>query len=405
MGLYTNYPVQSSTPGDELILAEGSGSNADVVMAATQAAGAQPLAFRNAVIGGDFTVNPWQRGTSFTGITSTLTYTADRFFAIGGASSSISASRVALTDLPGFAYALQFGRAAANANTAAIKLGHAMDTLSSWRLAGRTCVLSFWAKAGANFSSAANALGITIYAGTGTDESAANMVAGSWTGTTSPTTYTAANALTAVTPASQNSGTGINYGPVLTAAPTVTLTTGWVRYQVTFTAPAAATQLGFVVSYTPVGTAGAADYVQFGAFQLEYASANAPFASAHERRSPAIEAILCQRYFYQINEKATAAAVQANGMMSATNVQTVCIPLPVTMRTTPTVAVTAGAWRFNIAGTLTAVGGGFAAGGAATQSPEAINVVGAVTATVGQATQLVSGAATWGGSITASAEL
>jgi hypothetical protein len=47
--------------------------------------------FRNAIDGGDFTINPWQRGTAFTGIAATATYTADRFFVVG-TDASVSAS-------------------------------------------------------------------------------------------------------------------------------------------------------------------------------------------------------------------------------------------------------------------------------------------------------------------------
>jgi carbohydrate esterase-like sialic acid-specific acetylesterase len=36
-------------------------------------------AFRNLIIGGDFTTNPWQRGTTFTGVVVNNTYSADRF--------------------------------------------------------------------------------------------------------------------------------------------------------------------------------------------------------------------------------------------------------------------------------------------------------------------------------------
>lgn len=42
-------------------------------------------AFKNLLIGGDFTTNPWQRGANFSGITNTSLYTADRWaFACGG---------------------------------------------------------------------------------------------------------------------------------------------------------------------------------------------------------------------------------------------------------------------------------------------------------------------------------
>ena len=81
-------------------------------LAAPAGVGGSQLALpRNIIDGGDFTTNPWQRGTSFTGIAGAATYTADRFFAVGGASSSISVSQVTgITAVPGFTQALQFGR-------------------------------------------------------------------------------------------------------------------------------------------------------------------------------------------------------------------------------------------------------------------------------------------------------
>lgn len=412
-GIYAGVmPGQNLITGDEVVPMDKPQSDTvrpeTVMMPAIQIAGARPITFKNLIIGGDFSTNPWQRGTAFAAIANTLTYTADRFFAVGGASSSIAVSRQAVTDFPaqfGATHALRFLRTAANANTAVIRLGQALTSADSTRLAGRRVVLSFWAKAGANFSAAASFLGLTVATGTGTDETAANLVAAAWTGYAAQSLFTAAPGVVNV--ASPNGGTfsGTQPQTVLTPVTGITLTTAWQRFQLVCDIPETARQIGILLNMTPVGTAGAADSYDIAGVQLEAVAAEQPYASLFERRSASLEALLCYRYAYVLNEKATAAAVQANGMMSATNVQTVCIPLPIPMRTTPTVTVTAGTWRFNVAGTLTAVGGGFAAGAAATQSPEAINVVGAVTATVGQATQLVSGAATWGGSIVASAEL
>jgi hypothetical protein len=70
------------------------------------------------------------------------------------------------------------------------------------------------------------------------------------------------------------------------------------------------------------------------------------------------------------------------------------------MRAAPTVTLSAGGFRFNIAGTPTAVGGGFAAG--STHTPNMITVVGTVTATSGQATALQGNGST--GYIVASAD-
>ena len=44
--------------------------------------------FRNLLIGGDFSTNPFQRGTSTaSSISSTVTYQADRWFGVGGSTS------------------------------------------------------------------------------------------------------------------------------------------------------------------------------------------------------------------------------------------------------------------------------------------------------------------------------
>jgi hypothetical protein len=137
--------------------------------------GGSQLAFpRNIIDGGDFTTNPWQRGTSFTSISNTLTYTADRWFAVGGVSSSIGVSQVTgVTGVLGFTQALQFGRANANSNTAAINLGQVVETLDSVRCQGQQVTLSFWAAAGANWSPASGNLNVLLASGTGTNQSAA----------------------------------------------------------------------------------------------------------------------------------------------------------------------------------------------------------------------------------------
>jgi hypothetical protein len=148
-----------------------------------------PSNFRNLADGGDFTINPWQRGGSFTGITNSITYTADRWFAVGGGSSSISVSRQSISSpaLPGFGKSLQFGRGNGNANTAVITLGQVLETNDVIRLQGQQVTLSFWALAGANWSPASGALNVQMNSGTGTDEGSSSMMSGSWAGFTSLT--------------------------------------------------------------------------------------------------------------------------------------------------------------------------------------------------------------------------
>ena len=339
--------------------------------------GGSQLAFpRNLIDGGDFTTNPWQRGTSFTSIANTLTYTADRWFAVGGASSSISVSQQAVTAVLGFSQALQFGRANGNSNTAAISLGQVIETLDSVRCQGQQLTLSFWAAAGANWSPASGNLNVLLASSTGTNQSAANLVAGSWTSYSSLT----------LTPQQGSAAPTANIGQPIT--PT------WTRYVFTTTVPTGCTQLGVVFSATPVGTAGSADYVQIMGVQLEIGSQPTPY----EHRDIEVELAIAQRYFFQINEPASTVVVGA-GMINGTNSELIFIPLPVQMYKAPTVTVSAGSFKFNIAGTATAVAG-FAAG--TTHTPNYISVVGTTTATSGQATILQGGGG--GGYIQASAD-
>jgi hypothetical protein len=327
-------------------------------------AAAQPLAnFRNMIDGGDFTINPFQRGTSFTAISNTVTYGADRWFAVGGASSSISMSQQAQTDVVGFSKSLRFGRGSGT-DTAVINLGQVIETADAIRAQGQQVTLSFWAKAGAQFSAANSALTVQVVSGTGSNQSAANMVAGSWTGQ--------ANL--------------VNASQAITAAAT--------RYIFTGTVPGGATQLGVLLSYAPTGTNNTTDTVDFYGVQLEIGAS----ASAFEHRDIQVELEICQRYFFQINEPASGVVVGA-GMINGTNSELIFIPLPVQMRAAPTVTVSAGSFKFNIAGTATAVAG-FAAG--STHTPNYISVVGTTTATSGQGTLLQGGGGA--GTIAASAD-
>ena len=85
----TQYPTTLPLTGNELIPADTqlpSGLNPQSEAISTAQLGTYALqvpgssGVRNLLIGGDLTTNPWQRGTSFTSIANTLTYTADRWW-------------------------------------------------------------------------------------------------------------------------------------------------------------------------------------------------------------------------------------------------------------------------------------------------------------------------------------
>lgn len=217
---------------------------------------------RNHVIGGGF--NFWQRGTSFSG--TLTTYTADRWFSFRqGAVTGISASR----QLTGFAagpkYCFRLQRTAGNATTNALELITAFETINSTPLQGKKVTLSFWARAGANFSSAGNSLTSYIATGEGTDQG----VVSAWT---NPQTF------------SQNQA----------------ITTSWVRYTLQATIPASAAQIRIDFNYIPVGTAGANDYVEVAGVMLtEGTDAPADFELAGI--TEALEEALCHRYYLRMD--------------------------------------------------------------------------------------------------------
>lgn len=401
-GLWPNLPPQATQLGTELIPADtgAAAGNQTVLMSTLQIGGAEPVAPRNMLDDSDFTTAPWQRGTSSVGgnIANTLTYTADRWFAVGGASSSINVSKVANTTVVGFSQSLQFQRTAANSNTAVINLGQVLDSNRSIRLQGQTVTLSFWAVAGANWSPTGGNLGVAIGTGTGTDQSAASFVAQTWTGFSARPISVPTVGTVPVGGGPAGNASGIATLAVLTPATVVPVTSTIQRFQVTTTIPATATQIGVLFSATPVGTAGASDFVQLMGIQLEVSTPAVPFATLFEHRDVAAELAAAQRYFVQINEPPANAVV---GMCQATttSAQICLVNLGVTMRAAPTVTITTGTFKENIANTLTT----WVTPGAGTSTANAISLTAANTTTAGQAILLQGGGGS--GVIAASADL
>lgn len=322
--------------------------------------------FRNAIDGGDATINPWQRGTSITGIVATNTYTADRWFCVAGTASSAAVVKTADTTVPGFGSSFFWTRASGGASVSAITLGQVLETYDSVRFQGQQVTLSYYARTLSGYTG--GALGVQLsqgFAAIGSDQSASALVNGTWT--------TQSNVIST----------------------TQVLTSTATRYQFTGTVSNTATQLGVLFSWTPVGTNTGNDGIAINGMQLEAGNT----ASTFEHRDIEVELALCQRYYYQVNETST--AIVANGSVQAANATTFLLPLPTQMRAAPTVTVVAGSFAQEVSGTTAAVSG-FAAG--ATHTPNYITVTSTTTATAGLSALLLS-RATNSGSIAASADL
>ena len=219
----------------------------------------------NPVINSAFQV--WQRGTSVSVSAASNAYTADRWqlFTQSGQASTVSRQATGdTTNLPFIQYCARVQRNSGQTGTGQMSFIQGMETINSIPYAGKVVTLSFYARAGANYSPTSNAFNFIIYTGTGTDQF--------------PTSYT---------------------GGATAANASATLTTNWARYTVTGTVATTATEIGLYAYWSATGTAGANDYVEITGVQLEVGSVATPFKTYAGTLQGELAA--CQRYYERIN--------------------------------------------------------------------------------------------------------
>ena len=248
--------------------------------------------------------NVWQRGTSFTIASSAFTYIADRW-QIYRAATGCTVTRQATgdtTNLPNIQYAMRIARDSGNTSTSIIYAAQSMESINSIPFAGKQVTFSFYARAGANYSASGNTLNAYLYSGTGTDQ---NVLSSGYTGQTAVVSLPA------------------------------TLTTTWQRFTGTGTVAATATELGIYYTITPVGTAGANDYVEITGVQIDVGNVALPYRAYGATYQGELAA--CQRY-YNVIGGVNNGFPTPTGYASASG-QTLRFPmfLPVQMRTAPTI--------------------------------------------------------------------
>lgn len=247
--------------------------------------------WKNFVIGGDFSANPWQRVGPFT-LTGTKQYTADRFWALRGGGNYVI-QRTASGD-PGYAFQLNAQRASGDTSTLPMELACDLPSDLSSQLAGRTCSFSIRGVIGANLS---GTLSVAVSYGTGQNQ-------------TLNTGYTGQTLLISI-----NLATGFSSSSFSTLSSS-------------FSVPSSATQVGIAITHTPAGTAGANDFFAVTQIQLE---PNSTFTGM-ERRPPEVEKPLCQQFtFVPDFASSTVCMGQANSATQAIYT----LPFPVTMFAAP----------------------------------------------------------------------
>jgi hypothetical protein len=220
---------------------------------------AQYYGFKNRLFNGGVTIS--QRGTSVTLTAATFTYGPDRWV---GYTANTGSTLSQSTDVPanqGLRNSLRFQRPAGNTGVNGHVVQQIIESINMFDLAGQQVTLSFWAKAGANYSQVGSILNCAVNTGTVADQGSASSIGG-WTGFAQP----------------------INSN--------VTLTTTWTRYTLTGSIGSNALEMAAYFFWTPSGTAGADDAVYITGAQLEKGST----ATSFDYRPYTTELQLCQRY-------------------------------------------------------------------------------------------------------------
>jgi len=250
------------------------------------------VAGKNKIINGDFGV--WQRGTSFSNPT-TEAYTADRWQLQhdgSGATRTISQQTFTPGTAPVAGYEGQYFyryavSAAGTSNTFQQFLQKVEDVRT---FAGQTVTLSFWAKADAS-----RVLTLLYRTDYGTGGSSANQF----------------------------------------SVGSVTLTTSWTRYTVTYAVPSVS---GLTIGTSSYGQwnfrppAATVQTIDLWGVQLEAGNVATPFTTATGTIQGELAA--CQRYYY----RSTAGSAYANfgtGNANSTTNAIITVPLVVSMRTSP----------------------------------------------------------------------
>jgi hypothetical protein len=257
------------------------------------------LGFRNIIINGGFDI--WQRGTSVAiqSASSSAAYQADRWAAYRAVAGSTQ-SQVA-SGLSGFQNAIRLQRNSGNTATNAIYLSQSFETSAISKVAGLPVVVSFYARAGANFSG--STLNVRLGVGTGTERDV--IWSGGWTSYTEPLNQT------------------------------ITPTASWQRFVLYVTVPDGTTQAGLFFAWTPTGTAGANDYIDIDGVQFEQNLQPTPF----EQRPIGVELALCQRYYIE-----AAFDFELYSLTSISYINYVWLPVP--LRGSPTIVPNMGGTNY-----------------------------------------------------------
>ncbi len=382
-----------SLTGNELIPAD---TGAQVPATVTIPVGMLASFGSNVLVGPDFGVNLWQRGTTpisaaaFPAGNNAL-YGPDGWYAyVGAATPTVTVSKqTGATDIPtnlsNTTASARIQRVASQTALTQIQFGQLIPNDTSQRFPGNTAIFSCHLLAGANFSPTNGNVSMVIAYHTAADASAAANGQGTNTGTFASSAGTTQNIT--------------NYTEAVNS--TVAVTTTWTRFSVAAAIPQfvpnTTTQVlgvGVKLQWTPVGTAGTNDWLEVANCQLESRAGTSVGPSGFNRRLLSDEYALETARYWQLTENGSGSDIFCPGQATTTNGFNITCQFPGLMRITPvTTPITIGGFKTNSAGTLQTISVLNVVGVGNTQRTG--NLSGTGTITAGQGTSLVgSGAGT-----------
>ena len=310
--------------------------------------------FKNRIIGGDFTTNPWQRGTSFAGLSNSLVYTADRWAPaiVTAATSAVvtitkgvdspTASQAGIFTQHCLAQAVTTAKASLVAGDYSILLqiieGLNAASFGFGQAGTRNVTLSFWvkgAKTGIHCVSLRNSAGSRSYVA---EYSITTANTWEYKTITIPVDVTGTWLY--------DTGVGLTVSFCLASGTTYQSTAGsWQTGNFLATAN----------QVNELDTIG--NNFKIALVQLEAGSV----ATSFDVRSVGTEVSLCYRYYYQMLGQSLPAIVTTSGL-------TVLIKYPVTMRVLPTLNSNIIDANFTASGSATGVQWGVQIAGIAAAS-------------------------------------
>jgi hypothetical protein len=285
------------------ILTASSNMATDTELSAVSAQIPAYVAGKNFIINGGFDF--WQRGISISSLSgSPQTYTADRWWYSNTPNITGTVSRQPTgdtTNLPSIQYCARVQRTAGNTGVNPLYFCQEIETVNSIPLAGKTVTISFYARKGTNYSQNNSQLLFQLRSGTGVD---------------------------------QNCYSGFTNSTNIIQNQASLLTTVWQRFSYSIPVPSTSTQLGAFFYYGASGTAGVSDYFEITGIQLEVGSVATEFSRAGGDIQG--ELAKCQRYYHKAVSESLYGSI-GTGKAYSSNILNINVPLPVKMRSIPSV--------------------------------------------------------------------